>query len=91
MSEICNLGKASVLVPSPNVAEDHQTKNAMALVEKGAAALVKDAGANEELVSRSLRLLEDMAGLDVLRKNALKLAHANAAEIIAKEVLKLIR
>ncbi len=91
VSEICNLGKASVLVPSPNVAEDHQTKNAMALVEKGAAALVKDAGANEELVSRSLRLLEDMAGLDVLRKNALKLAHANAAEIIAKEVLKLIR
>lgn len=91
VSELCNLGKAAILVPSPNVAEDHQTKNAMALVVKDAAAMVKDVDAALELIPASLRLLADDKALELLRQNALKLAHANAADVIAAEVLKLIR
>jgi len=91
VSELCNLGKASILVPSPNVAEDHQTKNALALVEQGAAEMVKDVEAGQQLVRQAINLLGNDAQLVKLRENALKLAHANAAEVIATEVLKLIR
>lgn len=91
VSEICNLGKASVLVPSPNVAEDHQTKNALALVERGAAKMIADVEADSKLVNATIELLKKEQDLQQLRQNALTLAHANAAEVIAREVLNLIR
>jgi UDP-N-acetylglucosamine--N-acetylmuramyl-(pentapeptide) pyrophosphoryl-undecaprenol N-acetylglucosamine transferase len=91
VSELCNLGKAAILVPSPNVAEDHQTKNAMALVNRQAADVVKDSDANKELVSKSIALLSDEVHLKNLQKNSLSMAYPNAAHVIAQEVLKLIR
>lgn len=89
ISEICMLGKASILVPSPNVAEDHQTHNAMALVAKDAAVMVKDIDAQEQLVSKALEMLANPQQLQNLRTNALALGKPNAAETIAKEVIKL--
>ena len=91
ISEFCLLGKAVILVPSPNVAEDHQTKNALALVEKGAALYVKDADAPAKLVETALQTVADDAKLDELRRNILRLALPGSAETIAKEVLKLIQ
>ena len=90
ISEFCLLGKAVILVPSPNVAEDHQTKNALALVEKGAALYVKDADAPATLIETALQTVADDAKLDELRRNILRLALPGSAEAIAKEVLKLI-
>ena len=89
ISEFCLLGKAVILVPSPNVAEDHQTKNALALVEKDAALYVKDADAPARLISLALATIEDEARLALLRANILTLAHHNAAEVIADEVIAL--
>nr|WP_027450671.1 undecaprenyldiphospho-muramoylpentapeptide beta-N-acetylglucosaminyltransferase [Xylanibacter brevis] len=89
ISEFCLIGKAVILVPSPNVAEDHQTKNAMALVNRGAALFVKDAEAQEKLIPLALKTVADDARLKSLSENVLKLALPNSAEIIAKEVLKL--
>ena len=89
ISEFCLLGTPVILVPSPNVAEDHQTKNAMALVEKGAALYVKDAEAEEKLVGLALETVKDDNKLADLNKNILKLALPNSAEIIADEVIKL--
>lgn len=91
ISEICLLGVASILVPSPNVAEDHQTKNAMALVEKNAAAYVADVDAIDTLASTALILLEDQAHLTKMRSNVQKMAHPDAAEVIAKEVIGLAK
>ena len=91
ISELCLLGKAAILVPSPNVAEDHQTHNAMALVNKDAAVLVKDVEAKDKLVSTALELLDDEARLSTLRKNILTLAQPDSARRIAEEVLKLVR
>lgn len=91
ISEICLLGVPSILVPSPNVAEDHQTKNAMALVEKNAAAYVADADAVDTLASTALILLDDEAHLADMSTNVQKMAHPDAAEVIAKEVLALAR
>ena len=91
ISEICLLGKPAILVPSPNVAEDHQTHNAMALVNKDAAVLVKDAEAAEKLVSTALELIEDDKKLQTLHTNALQLAQKDSAKRIAQEVIKLAK
>ena len=89
ISELCLLGKPSILVPSPNVAEDHQTHNAMALVNKDAAVLVKDADAEKELIPQALDLVKDKERLAVLGKNAKSMAFLDSADVIADEVLKL--
>ena len=89
ISEICLLGKPSILVPSPNVAEDHQTHNAMALVNKEAAVLVRDADAAEQLVPTALALIQDEKKLELLHTNVSKLAQADSAKRIAEEVIAL--
>lgn len=91
ISELCLLGKPSILVPSPNVAEDHQTHNAMALVNKQAALFVKDADAPEQLVPLALKTVMDNALLASLGQNAYKMAYKDSAIVIAKEVLKLAK
>ncbi len=88
ISELCLLGKPSVLVPSPNVAEDHQTKNAMALVENGAAVLIRDAEANERLFVEAFELVNDQEKLACLSENCLKLAKPDAAAEIVDVILK---
>lgn len=89
ISELCLLGKASILVPSPNVAEDHQTHNAMALVNKNAALMVRDVDASEELVTLAIKTLQDKVLLQTLGDNALQMAYKDSAQIIAEEVIKL--
>lgn len=89
ISEFSLLGKAVILVPSPNVSEDHQTKNAMALVDKGAAIYVADAKANEELLPTAVATVIDNEKLNALESNIVKLAKPNAAQEIAEEVLML--
>lgn len=89
ISEFCLLHKPVILVPSPNVAEDHQTKNALALVNKEAAIYVKDAEAMDKLLPVALSIVADAALLESLSLNIAKLALPDSAEIIAKEVLKL--
>ena len=88
ISELCLLGKASILVPSPNVAEDHQTKNAMALVEKGAAEMVRDAEAVTKGMERALELLADKEHLQQLSKNIMKLGISDAAERVVRQIEK---
>ena len=90
ISELCLVGKPAILIPSPNVAEDHQTKNAMALVEKNAAIMVHDKEAKEKMISTAIDLLNDDNKKMELTNNIKKLAKPNAAENIAKEILKLI-
>ena len=89
ISELCLLGKAAILVPSPNVAEDHQTKNAMALVKENAAVMLTDAETPAKLVPSALELLQQPERLNQLRSNVLKLAQHDSAARIAAEVLKL--
>lgn len=89
ISELCLLGKPSILVPSPNVAEDHQTHNAMALVNKNAAVLVKDMNAHSELITTALQLIEDDQQLHELHTHILTLALPDSARIIAAEVMQL--
>ncbi|MBP7272854.1 MAG: undecaprenyldiphospho-muramoylpentapeptide beta-N-acetylglucosaminyltransferase [Saprospiraceae bacterium] len=89
ISEICMVQKPSVLVPSPNVAEDHQTKNAMSLVNSEAAVLVKDENANE-VVQAALALLYDAELSNKFAFNLKKLARPDASQIIATEILKII-
>ncbi|MBR0064410.1 MAG: undecaprenyldiphospho-muramoylpentapeptide beta-N-acetylglucosaminyltransferase [Paludibacteraceae bacterium] len=91
ISELCLLGKPAILVPSPNVAEDHQTHNAMALVNKDAAVLVRDADAAEQLIPEALRLLKDTQRLQALHTNILKLAQPDSARRIAEEVIALAK
>lgn len=91
ISELCLLGKPAILVPSPNVAEDHQTHNAMALVNKDAAVLVRDAEAADMLVSTALDLIRDDKRLETLHTNILKLAQADSAKRIAEEVMRLAK
>ena len=90
VSELCAMGKATIFVPSPNVAEDHQTHNAMALVRKDAALLVKDSDAVDELLSTALALLQSPDRIKQLEKNAGKMALRNAAQVICDEVYKLV-
>ena len=89
ISEFCLIGKPVILVPSPNVAEDHQTKNALALSTRDAAIYVKDAEAPTMLLELAVKTVNDDAKLKSLSENVLKLALPNSAEIIAKEVIKL--
>ena len=89
ISELCLLGKPSILVPSPNVAEDHQTHNAMALVNKHAALFVRDADAPEQLIPLALETVVDPEKLKKLGENASAMALRDSARIIAEEVIKL--
>ena len=91
VSELCLAGKATLFVPSPNVAEDHQTKNAMALVEKGAAQMVKDSEAVDSGISTALRMIGDKRLLAELSRNIAKLATPDAAERVADEIVKQIK
>ena len=90
VSELCAMGKCSVFVPSPNVAEDHQTHNAMALVRKDAALIVKDAEAEEKLMETALTLLADPERIAVLEKNIEAMALRDAAQVIANEAYRII-
>ena len=89
ISEFCLIGKPVILVPSPNVAEDHQTKNALALSTKDAALYVKDAEAPAKLLELAVKTVNDNAKLKSLSENVLKLALPDSANIIAQEVIKL--
>ncbi len=89
ISEFCLIGKPVILVPSPNVAEDHQTKNAMALVNVKAAIYVKDSEASKILMPLAIDTVKDEEKLASLKEHILKLALPDSAEIIAKEVIKL--
>jgi UDP-N-acetylglucosamine--N-acetylmuramyl-(pentapeptide) pyrophosphoryl-undecaprenol N-acetylglucosamine transferase len=91
ISELCLLGKASILVPSPNVAEDHQTHNAMALVRRNAAVVVKDIEDGNKMVETAIELLADDATLKSLEQNILTLALPGSANLIAQEVIKLVK
>lgn len=90
ISEFCLLHKPVILVPSPNVAEDHQTMNALALVHKDAAILVKDAEAGEKLLPTALSTVSDAGKLKSLSEHIARLALPDSATIIAKEVIKLV-
>ena len=90
VSEICAAGKAAVFVPSPNVAEDHQTHNAMALVRKDAALIVRDAEAAQKLLPTALELLHDETRIREIERNVAPLARLDAAQTIVEEVYKLI-
>ena len=89
ISEFCLIGKPVILVPSPNVAEDHQTKNALALVNKDAALYVKDIEAPDTLLNTALKTVNDEAKLASLSENIKKLGLKNSADVIADEVIKL--
>jgi UDP-N-acetylglucosamine--N-acetylmuramyl-(pentapeptide) pyrophosphoryl-undecaprenol N-acetylglucosamine transferase len=89
ISELSLLGKPSILVPSPNVAEDHQTHNARALSDKGAAILVRDVEAVDIMVDTALNTISSAEKLQSLSDNVLKLAYPNSAEKIVDEIVKL--
>ena len=89
ISEFALLGKAVILVPSPNVSEDHQTKNAMALLDKDAAIYVADANVKEELIKKTIETVNDEMKISLLETNIVKMGKPNAASEIADEVLKL--
>lgn len=90
VSELSIAAKPTIFVPSPNVAEDHQTKNAMALVQNDAAILVKDSEAREEMIDEALTLIKDTERQQQLSQNIQALAKPNAADEIVDEILKLI-
>lgn len=90
ISELCLAKRPSILVPSPNVAEDHQTKNALTLVNAGAARMVKDIEAKALLIDESLKLLFDEHQCETLRQNIAKLGKPKATEQIVNEIEKLI-
>ncbi|GAA4822782.1 undecaprenyldiphospho-muramoylpentapeptide beta-N-acetylglucosaminyltransferase [Algivirga pacifica] len=89
ISELCLTGKPSILIPSPNVAEDHQTKNALALEKEEAAVMVKDTAAREQLGEVLMRLLEDEQQQKQLQQAILKLAKPKAAQEIAEVIIQL--
>lgn len=91
ISELCLVGKPAVLIPSPNVAEDHQSKNALALVEKAAARLVRDADAKEKMLPEAFLILTNDALEFSLSESIRQLGRPNAADVIAGEVIKLIK
>ncbi|MEK6614487.1 MAG: undecaprenyldiphospho-muramoylpentapeptide beta-N-acetylglucosaminyltransferase, partial [Bacteroidota bacterium] len=90
LSELAIVKKPCILVPSPNVAEDHQTKNAMALVKQEASILIKDLEAREKLGKEIIYLINDTQKKNKLSENISKLAFPNSAEVIAREVMKLV-
>lgn len=91
ISELCLLSKPVILVPSPNVAEDHQTKNAMALVKKDAAVMIADSDAKEQMIPEALILIQNEKKLMDLSKNISTLAEQNSADRIAEEISKLLK
>jgi len=91
ISELCIVAKPAILVPSPNVAEDHQTKNALALVDKKAAILIRDADAMEKMVNSALELAEDKERQKILATNISSLALHNSADNIAKTIFEIIK
>jgi len=91
IAELCVVKKPVILVPSPNVAEDHQTQNALALIKNKAAVLVKDADAETKLVSRAIELVFDENQCETLSQNIGAMALSNADEIIANEVIKIAK
>ena len=91
ISELCLVGKPAILVPSPNVAEDHQTKNALALVEKGAARLVRDVEASEKMLHEALLVLENEALSFSLSESIRQMGRPNAADAIAGEAIALAK
>ena len=90
ISELCLLAKPCILVPSPNVAEDHQTKNAMALVENQAALLIKDADSKDQLLKETFSLLNDKERLKSLSENIQKLGRPNAAKDIVDVIMEVV-
>lgn len=90
ISEICAVGKAAIFVPSPNVAEDHQTHNAMALVNKDAALMVKDCEAVEKLLPMAMELIHNEEKINSIEANVASLAKLDAAQTIVDEVYKLV-
>lgn len=90
ISEICLLGKASILVPSPNVAEDHQTKNAEALVRRGAAVMIKDSDAKEQLIVNAFKMIHDKVLLNRIEREASTLGKPDATKDIVEEIFKII-
>ena len=91
ISELALVAKPSILVPSPNVAEDHQTKNAMALVNKNAAILIKDAEAIQKLEGEVVELINNQTKQKELSANISKLAKNNSAQKIVEEIYQLIK
>ena len=89
ISEFCLIGKPVILVPSPNVAEDHQTKNAMALVNKDAAMFIKDSEASDKLLQMAVDTVKDEEKLNSLSENIKGLGFTNSADVIADEIIKL--
>ena len=90
ISELCAAHKAAIFVPSPNVAEDHQTHNAMALVRHDAAVMVRDAEADQRLMGEAMSLLHDPQRIAAMEKNIAPLARMDAAQTIVDEVYKLV-
>ena len=90
ISELCLLKKPVILVPSPNVAEDHQTKNALALANKDAAIMVADKDAEQQLVTKALEVIHDDEQLALLSRNIEQLAQHQSAERIVDEIVKII-
>ena len=90
ISELCLVGKPAILIPSPNVAEDHQTKNAMALVEKSAAIMLSDVKAKKELKKTLIDLINNKNKQIQLAKNISEMAIVNSSKLIVDEVLKLV-
>jgi UDP-N-acetylglucosamine--N-acetylmuramyl-(pentapeptide) pyrophosphoryl-undecaprenol N-acetylglucosamine transferase len=91
VSELCLAAKPVIFIPSPNVAEDHQTKNAMALVEKDAAVLLPDAQAEAKFFDEVSALLSDDAKKKAFSDNIAKLAVKDSADLIAKEIMKIVK
>ena len=91
ISEICAAGKTAIFVPSPNVAEDHQTHNAMALVNRGAARMVRDDEAAQKLMAAAMELVHDPAEIGKIGKNAAAMALPDAAQTIADEIYRIAR
>ena len=91
ISELCLVGKPVILVPSPNVSEDHQTKNALALTGNDAAVLVRDIDASEELVKTVINLINDQERCGLLQKNIVRFGHKNASEKIADIIIKMVK
>ncbi len=90
ISEISILGKPTILVPSPNVAQDHQTKNATALAQNEAAVIVKDADADASLILKAIELMEDPFKRDLLSKNIRKMSYPFASKTVADSVIKIV-
>ncbi|MDE6717062.1 MAG: UDP-N-acetylglucosamine--N-acetylmuramyl-(pentapeptide) pyrophosphoryl-undecaprenol N-acetylglucosamine transferase, partial [Muribaculaceae bacterium] len=91
ISELQNLGKPCILVPSPNVAEDHQTKNALALADRGAAVMVTDADAPHELVDTIFSLIGNKEKLATMKGNISEMALTDSDDKIVEEIVRIVK